>query len=119
LHNSFSVKLSDKLWEFGAAPHNSLNHDLKSEEYRPINGRFASGPRQAVIRWSTFFLDDTAKSSRKQPVFTVVKVNNVFNNPGGDGTPSWVAYPHPQVVVQFCSGLNGDLLYSESVVAGL
>lgn len=56
---------------------------------------------------------------RKQPVFTVVSVNNVFNNPGGNGEASWVAYPHPQIVVQFHNGFTGELLYSESVVAGL
>ena len=119
LHNSFAIELSEKLWEFGAAPHNSLNHDLKSEGQRPINGTFSSGPRKGTIRWSTFFLDDTARSMRKQPVYTVVKVNNVFNNPGGDGTPSWVAYPHPQIVVQFYNGHTGELFYSEAVVAGL
>jgi len=119
LHNSFAIKLSDKIWEFGAAPHNSLNHNLKSEGNRPINGTFLSGPRKCAIRWSTFFLDDTARPMRKQPVFTVVKVNNVFNNPRGNGASSWVAYPHPQIVVQFYNGYNGDLLFSEAVVAGL
>lgn len=119
LHNSFAIKLSDKIWEFGAAPHNSLNHNLKSEGERPINGTFMSGPRECSIRWSTFFLNDTAPERRKQPVYTVVNVNNVFNNPMGNGAPSWVAYPHPQITVQFYNGFNGDLLYSESIVAGL
>lgn len=119
LHNSFAVKISDRIWEFGAAPHNSMNHDLKSEGQRPINGFFTSGPRQCTIRWSTFFLNDSALAMRKQPVFTVVNINNVFNNPTGNGAPSWVAYPHPQIVVQFYSGFTGELLYSESVVAGL
>lgn len=119
LHNSFAVKITDRIWEFAAGPHNSANHNLSSEGGRPVNGPYLSGGRPCQIRWSTFFLDDTAAAMRKQPVFTVAQVNNVFNNPGGNGAPSWVAYPHPQITVQFFNGMTGDLLYAESVAAGL
>ena len=54
----------------------------------------------------------------RQPIYTVVQVNNVANNPTDDKTARWVAFPHPQVVVQFHDGLTGDLLYAESVVIG-
>jgi hypothetical protein len=54
----------------------------------------------------------------RQPTFAVVQVNNVFDNQLEANKPRWVAFPHPQVVVQFFDGLTGDLLYAESIVVG-
>jgi len=69
----------------------------------------------AQIRWSTFFLDDS--SERRRPVFCVVRISNVFNNPGPEGRPRWVAYPRPQAIFQYYDGLTGELLYAESILA--
>ncbi len=116
LHNSFAIKITDRVWEFASGPHSSGNHALAAESNRPPNGAFESRGRQAEIRWSTFFPNDLT-GPRRRPVYTVVKVNNVFRNPGGDEPDVWVTYPRPQVIVQYYDGLNGDLLYAESVLA--
>ncbi len=54
----------------------------------------------------------------RQPVYTVVQVNNVFDNAQAEGKPRWVAFPHPQVVVQYYDGFTGNLLYAESILIG-
>lgn len=115
LHNSFAIQITDRVWEFASGPHSSRNHPLASEAGRPPNGVFQSRGRTAQIRWSTFFLDDSG--SRKRPVYCVVKVNNVFDNPDRDGRSRWVAYPRPQAVFQYYDGLSGELLYAESILA--
>ena len=115
LHNSFSIQVTDNVWEFASGPHSSGNHPLLSEAGRPPNGPFKSRGMDSDIRWSTFFLDDTGQ--RRRPVYCVVSVNNVFENPTGDGRDRWVAYPRPQAIFQFHDGLTGDLLYAESIVA--
>ncbi len=115
LHNSFAIQITDTVWEFAAGPHSSGNHPLASEAGRPPNGAFESRGRTAQIRWSTFFLDDSG--SRKRPVYCVVKVNNVFDNPDTEGQSRWVAYPRPQAVFQYYDGLTGELLYAESILA--
>jgi phosphodiesterase/alkaline phosphatase D-like protein len=117
LHNSFAIKITDKIWEFASAPHNSPNHPLKFEGRRPVNGPFQYGPRPCYIRWSTAILDDISKPNRRQPVYCVVQVNNIFNNPETIGGTRWVAYPVPQVIFQYYSGATGELLYSETILA--
>ena len=117
LHNSFAIRVTENVWEFAAGPHSSRNHPLVSEAARPPNGRFESRGRTAQIRWSTFFLDDTAPATRQRPVYCVVSVNNVFENPDGEGRQRWVAYPRPQVIVQYYDGLTGGLLYAESILS--
>ena len=115
LHNSFAIQITDRVREFAAGPHSSSNHALVSEAGRPPNGGFESRGRNAQIRWSTFFLDDS--SERRRPVFCVVRISNVFNNPGPEGRPRWVAYPRPQAIFQYYDGLTGELLYAESILA--
>ena len=117
LHNSIAVKITDKIWEFASAPHNSPNHILKFEGSRPVNGPFQYGPRPCFIRWSSAMLNDTPKPQRRTPIYCIVQVNNIFNNPKEEGKDRWVAYPIPQVIFQYYSGISGDLLYSETVLA--
>jgi alkaline phosphatase D len=117
LHNSFAIKVTDKIWEFASAPHNSNNHPLKFEGNRPINGPFQYGPRPCFIRWSTAILNDVEKTQRRTPIYCVVQVNNVFNNPKKIGDTRPVAFPIPQVIFKYHSGINGELLYSETVLA--
>jgi phosphodiesterase/alkaline phosphatase D-like protein len=116
LHNSFVVKITENVWEMASGPHNSLNHRLNEEAGRPINGVFRSGPRECEIRWSTAFLPDVPRHELRQPVFTVVQINNVLNNPTDGGTSRWVAYPQPQVVFRFHDGVTGRLLYAEGIL---
>ena len=115
LHNSFAIKITDRVREFASGPHSSGNHALESEAGRPPNGDFESRGRNAQIRWSTFFLDDSTQ--RRRPVYCLVRINNVFNNPGPSGRSRWVAYPRPQAIFQYYDGLTGDLLYAESILA--
>jgi hypothetical protein len=116
LHNSFAIQASPFVREFCCGPHNSTNHPLGSEGGRPPNGEFNSGGRKVDIRWSTFVLDDVPLELRRRPMYCVLQVNNVFNNPREAGTQRWVAYPRPQVVLQYHDGLTGEMLYSESVL---
>ena len=116
LHNSFAIKVSDRVWEFASGPHNSTNHPLRSEGNRPKSGMHDSFGRETEIRWSSFILNDTPNEWRRRPIYCVVQVNNVFNNPLETGD-RWVAYENPQAVFQYYDGLTGDLLYAESVVS--
>lgn len=115
LHNSFAIRITDRVWEFASGPHSSGNHPLLSEAGRPPNGIFESRGRNAEIRWSTFFLDDSG--DRRRPVYCVVRISNVFKNPDTEGRIRWVAYPRPQAIFQYYDGLTGDLLYAESILA--
>ena len=115
LHNSFVIKVSERVWEFASAPHNSQNHWNTDEGNRPPSGDFEYNGRKVNIRWSTFYLNDIPRSNLRYPVYCVVQVNNVFNNPLQPGTERWIAFPQPQVVFQYYDGLTGQLKYAEAV----
>ena len=124
LHNSFVIKITDRVWEFASGPHNSGNHSLMDEAMRPPNGDFEYNGRKVNIRWSTFVLDDVNYYPneldlpiRPFPYYCVVRVNNVFNNPREPGGVRWVAFPQPQVLFQYYDGLTGELLYAEAIGA--
>jgi alkaline phosphatase D len=117
LHNSFAVKITDNVWEFASGPHNSRNHPAGSEGDRPATGKFDSRGHVCDILWSTYFRDDTPTTLRHQPVYCVVQVNNVFNNPILKGEDRWVAFPQPQVVFQYHDGFTGDLMFAHSIRA--
>lgn len=118
LHNSFSIKITDRIWEFASGPHNSRNHRADAQGMAKPNGPYDSRGRNVDIRWSSYFLPDVPAPLVRQPIYTVVQVNNVFNNRLEASTDRWVAFPYPQVIVQFFDGFTGDLLYSESVLVG-
>jgi alkaline phosphatase D len=117
LHNSFAVKITERVWEFASGPHNSSNHIAGDEGNRPANGVFDSQGRKCDIRWSSYFRDDIPRGELRHPFYCVVQVNNVFNNPLKLGAERWVAFPRPQVVFQYYDGRTGELRYAESVVA--
>jgi alkaline phosphatase D len=117
LHNSWAVKITDRVWEFASGPLGSQNHPAGSEGNRPANGEFDSRGRKVDIRWSSYVREDVAPALRKMPYYAVARVNNVFNNPVEPGKQRWVAYPRPHVVIQYYDGLTGDLLYAEPVHA--
>jgi len=119
LHNSFAIKITDRVWEFASGPHNSVNHTPADEGMRPATGLFKYGPRECDIRWSSYVLPDVERLQRLHPVYCVVQVNNVFNSPLELGQEDrWVAYPNPQVIFKFFDGWTGRFLYSESVSTG-
>lgn len=115
LHNSFAVKITDLVWEFGAGPLNSQNHPARSEGSRPSNGAFDSRGRKVDIRWSSYIRDDVPGTLRRMTYYAVAQINNVFDNPMEPGKRRWVAYPRPHVVIQYYDGRTGDLLYAESI----
>lgn len=115
LHNSWAVKVTDKIWEFASGPMGSQNHPARSEGGRPANGEFDSKGRKVDIRWSSYIRDDVPPQLRKLPYYAVAQINNVFNNPSQAGKQRWVAFPRPHVVVSYYDGLTGNLLYSEPV----
>ena len=116
LHNSFAIRVTEKIWEFCMGPHNSVNHVPKFDEAdRPVTGKWKFGPRECEIRWSSYILPDVPRLERLYPYFCVVQVNNVFNMPQQLGDTRWVAYPHPQVIFQYYDGRTGDLAYAESI----
>lgn len=117
LHNSFAVKVTNKVWEFCSGPHNSRNHPAKSEGGRPANGMFDSRGRNCEIRWSSYFLDDVPQAERKWPIYAVAQVNNIYENPDKQGNTRYIAYPKPHLVIQYYHGVTGDLLYAESIHA--
>jgi hypothetical protein len=116
LHNSFAIHITDRVWEFCCGPHNSVNHVPKVDEGdRPITGWYESGPRQCDIRWSSYILPDIPRLERCYPFYCVVQVNNVFNMPLKQGDTRWVAYPHPQLILQYFEGRTGRLAYSQTL----
>jgi hypothetical protein len=117
LHNSFAVRITDDVWEFASGPHNSNNHWASDEGDRPPNGPFTQGGREVDIRWSTWFRSDIPRENLLHPTCCVVQVNNVLNNPVEVGGVRWVAFPRPQVVVQYHDGRTGELRHAEAVVA--
>lgn len=116
LHNSFAIKITDRVWEFCSGPHNSVNHVPSLDEAdRPGTGMFMSGNRGCDIRWSTYVLPDLPRLQRLYPHYLVVQVNNVFNMPRQLGGRRLVAFPHPQVIFKYHEGRTGKLVYAESV----
>jgi phosphodiesterase/alkaline phosphatase D-like protein len=116
LHNSFAIKVTDRVWEFCCGPHNSVNHvPVNDESGRPATGKWKFGPRECDIRWSSYILPDLPRLERLYPYFCIVQVNNVFNMPQKLGDKRWVKYPHPQVVFQYYDGRTGELAYAEAI----
>lgn len=115
LHNSFAIKITDRVWEFASGPHNSNNHRIKDEGNRPANGEFNSQGRKCDIRWSSYFLDDIPRDQLQHPMYCVIQVNNVFNTPTKVNGTRWMAFPKPHVIVQYYDGRTGDLRYAETI----
>lgn len=117
LHNSYSVKITDRVWEFASGPHNSVNHRPSDEGGRPINGKFKYGPREVDIMWSTLASDDISRENRMFPHYCVVQINNVYNNPLKRGGERFIEYQKPHVIFQFYDALTGDFKYAQTIHA--
>ena len=120
LHNAFSVKINDRLWEFSAGPIGSLNRAIGEPDGSgvPPNGPYLSAGIDTTIRWSTHYFRDTPKQARRTPIYATIGVNNVFDNSDADGNARWIAYPRPQVSIRFYDAGTGNLKYAESVLVG-
>ncbi|MGH9661300.1 MAG: alkaline phosphatase D family protein [Bryobacteraceae bacterium] len=117
LHNSFAVKVTDRVWEFGSGPHNSANHPARSEGGRLANGPFDSRGRKVEIRWSSHVRDDVPTPLRPWPYYAVAQVNNVYASPVRRDRTRWAAFPKPHLLIQYYDGITGDLLYAEPIHA--
>jgi alkaline phosphatase D len=115
IHNSASVRISPRVWEFLSGPHMSHNHRRSDMGNMPLSGKYYSQGRPVDVRWATGRLDDTPQ--RKQSMYCVVNINNAYNSPDADGNPRWVAFDVPQVIFQFYDGSTGELLYAETITA--
>jgi hypothetical protein len=118
MHDAAVVKVTDGIWEFASGPHNSRNHRADALGNPPPNGAFDSAGRMCEIRWSTHFRPEVPTPLVGQPMFSIVQINNVFENRVEAQTPRRVAFPRPQVVVQYFDGFTGQLMYTESVLVG-
>lgn len=116
LHNSFAIRITDRIWGFASGPHNSFNHRASDEAKRPANGFFDSQGRPCEIRWSSYFRDELSPRYLRYPFYCVVQINNVFNNPPKADEERRVAFPHPQVLFQYYDGLTGELRYAEAIL---
>ncbi len=114
IHMSYTIRITDRIWEVASGPHNSPRHPVGKAGYPP-NGPYDSFGRKCDIRWTSYLLDDTPPAARRAPVYTTVQVGNAFNNPDKSGADRWVAYPRPYAIFQHYNGLTGELLYAETV----
>ncbi len=116
LHNGIAIEVSDNIHEFVSGPHNSGNHDAYEEGSRPPNGKFTYNKRSVDIQWSSYFKEGTAGRARNKKYYVVFDINNVVHNPTNK-EDRWIAYPRPQLVVQYYNGHTGELEYAESILA--
>lgn len=118
MHDAFSIRWNDHLWEFGAGPIGAFNRESSAKTgWRPASGEFDSAGQLVDIRWSTYFKQGTPKTMRRLPVYAVFQVNSTYSKPLDEHGPV-ITFPN-KVDVQFIDALSGDLLYTESVeIAG-
>lgn len=116
LHNGIAVNVSDNIHEFVSGPHESGNHDVTDEGGRPANGKFTYNDRTVDILWSSYFTKGTVGQARNERYYVVFDIKNVVNNPTEEGD-RWIAYPRPQLVVQYYSGNTGNLVFSKTIRA--
>ena len=118
VHNSFSVRITDNLWEFMVAPLASTAHPIGTAGNMPLGGAWSSQGREVRIRWCGTMPNNVSYERQRNTFYAVVQVNNLMRTarPKGAGY-QYVAYDAPQVVVRWYDGYSGRLRYAESVSA--
>ncbi len=116
VHNSFSVQVTDNVWEFMCGPMNSAAHPIGVAGKPPFGGWYDSAGRRVKIKWVAGFPDNVHYTRLHSTYYAVVQVNNVLKS-GRSKEPGyqWVAYDSPQVVVRFHDGYTGKLAYAEAI----
>jgi hypothetical protein len=115
LHMSYTIRITDRVWEVASGPVNSPHHTVADAGNIPPNGPYDSQGRRCEIRWSSHMEPDTEPDARRVPLYTVIRVNNVFNNPSKPGVNRWLPWPRPHIRVEHCDGNTGDPVYSETI----
>lgn len=118
LHLSYTLKITDRVWEVASGPLNSANHNASDAGNMPFNGEYDSRGRRCDIRWSSLVAEKESAEARRRSFYTVIQVNNVTNSPIEEGKPRWIRWPRPHLVIRHYEGRTGDLLYAEAVHAG-
>jgi len=116
VHNSFSVQITDNVWEFMCGPMNSAAHPIATAANAPYGGWYDSAGRRVKIKWVAGF--PTIHYTRlHSTLYAVVQVNNILKSGRADGPGyHWVAYEEPTAVVRFHDGHTGKLLYAEGIL---
>lgn len=116
VHNSFSVQITDNVWEFMVGPMNSAGHPIGTAGLPPFGGWFDSEGRKVKIKWVAGFPDNVHYSRQRNTYYGIVNVNNIMKaaKPEGVGY-QFVPYDEPQAIIQFYDGYTGKLAYAESV----
>lgn len=118
LHKSFVARITPGFYDIGSGPHTSGNHRLVDAGGSPASGYYQSGDRLVNILWtSNQYRNDSKRYTdfKGWPIYTVIKVNNAYNIPNADGSDRWIAYPEPQVIIEFHDGNTGELSFAYSV----
>lgn len=117
LHRSFVARITDGVYDIGCGPHTSRSHRMGDAGGAPPSGWYDSGDRLVNILWTSrqFRNDSDRRNAPGWPIYTLVRVNNVFNIPDNEGNDRWIAYPEPQVIIEFHDGFTGDLEFAYSV----
>lgn len=115
VHNSFSVQITDNVWEFMCGPINSAAHPIATTGRCPYGGFYNSAGRKVKVKWVAGF--PTMHYTRlHSTLYAVVQVNNILKSGRADGPGyHFVAYDAPTAVVRFYDAYTGRLLYAEAV----
>ena len=117
LHKSFVARVTPGIYDICSGPHYSSNHRLIDAGGSPPSGWYYSGDRLVNMIWTSnqYRIDSKRELTAKWLIYTVIKVNNAYNIPKEDGNDRWIAYPEPQVIIEFHDGNTGDLVFAYAV----
>jgi len=116
LHCAFAIRITDNVWEFMMGPMGSGNHPRSTAGFPPKGGWFDSEGRKVLIKWMACAPDEVPYWRSRANYYGVIHINNVQKASGAeDGEVIWMAYDHPQVVVQFHDAYSGKLVYAEGI----
>jgi hypothetical protein len=117
LHRSFVARITPGIYDIACGPHTSKSHRMGDAGGSPPSGWYDSGGRLINLIWtSRQFLNDNDRSNAPGwPTYTLIRVNNAYNIPDDKGRDRWIAYPEPQVIIEFRDGYTGELEFAYSV----
>jgi len=116
VHNSFSIQITDNVWEFMCGPLNSAGHPIGTAGLPPFGGWFDSAGRTVKVKWALGFPDNVRYNRLRQTCYAIVQINNIMHAPRPKGTGyQHISYDEPQAVVQWYDGRTGKLLYAEGI----